>query len=183
VAPPPLVRLRVGLRTHLAVEFSDWTLCGVRIDKEPEPGFALMCRYCTGLLPEEADMNTPVRVGSFTPWGRADFAEVLAPGIVTVGTPSHGGIHLDPEQNARVHPVWRATDGWYEEDCESYIVLATFPETAAPYPLEKVHDSLAYWLPSQHAVAFPVESAKRGGRQTVDDAMRELRARAEAQQA
>lgn len=127
--------------------------------------------------------SSNVGVGSFTPWGRADFAETLAPGIVTVSTPSHGGIHLDPAQNAKVHEVWRAADGWYEEDCDAYIVLATFPETAAPYPLEKVHDSLAYWLPLQHPIAFPAEAAARAGRATVLDLEAEMQARREAQRA
>ena len=47
--------------------------------------------------------------------------------------------------------------------------------------LEKVHDALAYWFPAQHAAAYPEEAAKRAGRETNDDAMAKLKAKAQAQ--
>jgi hypothetical protein len=121
------------------------------------------------------------RVGSFTPWGRADFAEVLVPGAVSVATPSHGGIWLAPHLNAEVHPAWRRDDGWYEEDCEAAIVFATFPGTAPEIPQEKVHDSLAWSFTREHAVVFPRESAAREGLPTFDTQMAELRAKREQQ--
>jgi hypothetical protein len=56
----------------------------------------------------------------FTPWGKADFVSTLADGVVSVSTPSHGGIYLDGARNAVVHEVWRDTSaaaggGWHEE--------------------------------------------------------------------
>ena len=57
-------------------------------------------------------------VGMRTPWGRADFVEILAEGIVSVNTPSHGGIKLSRERQAAMPPSMRCDGGWYEEDCD-----------------------------------------------------------------
>jgi hypothetical protein len=72
-----------------------------------------------------------------TPWGPAQTSEVIAPGIVFYSTASHGGFHLSAEQNSRVPLKLRQSTflqlgmkGWYEEDCDAAIVLATFPEYA-----------------------------------------------------
>jgi hypothetical protein len=72
-----------------------------------------------------------------TPWGTADYVKELAPGITLVGTPSHGGIRVAPEQNRQIHKALRNESGtavgggragWYEEDCEWAIVAMQFPE-------------------------------------------------------
>ena len=67
-------------------------------------------------------------MGTHTPWGAADHTERVAPGIIRYSTPSHGGFHVAPTQNAKVHPAWRLADGWYEEDCDWAIVAFTFPD-------------------------------------------------------
>jgi hypothetical protein len=126
--------------------------------------------------------STPPREKSLTPWGSADFVEVLTPGIVSVSTPSHGGIWLAPHLNAEIHPVWRSDDGWYEEDCEANIVLLAFPGALGtdldPAPiLTRLHDSLAYSFTRQHAVAYPAEAKAREGRATFDSNMAALRQR------
>jgi hypothetical protein len=120
-----------------------------------------------------------IRVGSHTPWGSADFAEELAPGIVIVCTPSHGGIHLDDERNAKVDLVWRNANGWYEEDCEANIVFATFfgelaGETTSS--LERIHDQLHWAFPRAHAVVFSDEAIARLDRPTFDSDMAALQA-------
>lgn len=58
----------------------------------------------------------------YTPWGLADSTIVIAPGLINVTTPSHGGIYVDPERRGRMPEYLAgepATDGgaWYEEDC------------------------------------------------------------------
>jgi hypothetical protein len=69
-----------------------------------------------------------------TPWGMADFATELAPGIVSYSTPSHGGIKLSAQRLAELKPELRAhkpfcgQDGWYEEDCDWAIVAMQWPE-------------------------------------------------------
>lgn len=56
-----------------------------------------------------------------TPWGPAQTADVIAPGIVFYTTASHGGYHLSPERNALIPlAVRRKTfcklgmKGWYD---------------------------------------------------------------------
>lgn len=61
-----------------------------------------------------------------TPWGWSDSEEILIPGVMTFyGTPSHGGIYVEPEWNEQIPQDIRdaavyggGNDGWYEEDCE-----------------------------------------------------------------
>ena len=68
-----------------------------------------------------------VREGMRTPWGDADFVQVIAPGIGWVGTPGHGGVKLSRAMNARMPVYMRLKGGWYEEDCEwalVYVALA-----------------------------------------------------------
>ena len=61
-----------------------------------------------------------------TPWGLSDTADTLAPGVILVTTPSHGGLLL-PE-NAAIPTDVTATfingPRWAEEDCELPIALA-----------------------------------------------------------
>ena len=64
-----------------------------------------------------------VQVGSRTPWGTADYVNHIAPGIVSVATPGHGGVKLSPERNKKVPVPLRTKSGWYEEDCEAYIPM------------------------------------------------------------
>ena len=82
-------------------------------------------------------MNTKIEKLPETPWGPAQTSEVIAPGITFYSTASHGGFHLSDERNARVSLKLRRSTflqlgmkGWYEEDCDASIVLATFPEYA-----------------------------------------------------
>lgn len=95
-----------------------------------------------------------------SPWGAVDSYDVIAPGIVSVSTPSHGGIKLDRARNAQVHPAFQNTDGWYEEDCEADIVVFTFPyqfinyarsqgRDTTPYEYEAVAESLRQWFPDE----------------------------------
>ena len=71
-------------------------------------------------------MKAQMRVGSSTPWGPAQDVEPLGPGVVRVGTASHGGLHVTgAAANAVPAAVWAAMmngRGWAEEDCELVIV-------------------------------------------------------------
>lgn len=82
------------------------------------------------LVDLEVDWGTvSISEGSRSPWGRCDSVEELAPGVVAVSTASHGGIKLSPERNRAVPPALRRASGWYEEDCEAYIVGFAHPDT------------------------------------------------------
>lgn len=70
-----------------------------------------------------------------TPWGPAQTAERIAPGITFYSTASHGGYHLTAPMNAKVPAVLKRASfcgqglkGWYEEDCDWAIVVYTFKE-------------------------------------------------------
>jgi hypothetical protein len=131
-----------------------------------------------------------IRVGSMTPWGGADFVRHDAEGIVSVSTPSHGGIGLSPARNAEIDKAWRNANGWYEEDCEAYIVLVRFFDEFETFQLDddqgraalsRIHDSLHYWYPEVHARLYPREAADRQDEQTVRDWQREYEERRRAQ--
>jgi hypothetical protein len=62
-----------------------------------------------------------IDAGSRTPWGEAQNAEHIAPGIVIVDTDGHGGVKLSPERNAAIPAPLRNRSGWYNEDGERYI--------------------------------------------------------------
>lgn len=70
---------------------------------------------------------TTLKIGSKTPWGKADSITVLAPGIVRVSTSSHGGLKVSKALNDTIPAAARKADGWYEEDCEWAIVALCFP--------------------------------------------------------
>jgi hypothetical protein len=101
-------------------------------------------------------MDIPKR----SPWGTVDDHVVIAPGIISVSTPSHGGIKLDRARNAKVHTAFRTAGGWYEEDCEANIAVFTFPDEfiayvrsmgrdATPFEREAVSADLRQWFPDQ----------------------------------
>lgn len=68
-----------------------------------------------------------------TPWGLVQHTTILAPGIWSVSTESHGGIWLSPERRAAL-PEWAqnapsrycAKPTWWEEDCEAFVLLLVF---------------------------------------------------------
>ena len=73
-----------------------------------------------------------------SPWGPAQSAEQIAPGIWRVDTERHGGYHLSPERVAampdalRCYVPYAARNdcalGWYEEDIDWCIVCLAFPD-------------------------------------------------------
>lgn len=74
-----------------------------------------------------------LRIPAHTPWGASQGATVYAEGVVSHHTASHGGFHLSSDRNAQVHPMLRASDGFYEEDCCWAAVAVTFPELFTAY--------------------------------------------------
>lgn len=82
-----------------------------------------------------------------TPWGLSDTADTLAPGVILITTPSHGGLLL-PERSPiprRVTATFINGPRWAEEDCELPIALALLQaagavkEDALPgYPAAKI---------------------------------------------
>ena len=101
-----------------------------------------------------------------TPWGRPDYEEQIAEGIIRGSTSSHGGYWLNAERWAelrRVLPTFHsfAGEGWLEEDSDWVAVYAVWPELAKPDEAFCVvrsfwtrKDVQGYWLTPQSAVLY-----------------------------
>lgn len=68
-----------------------------------------------------------------SPWGAPDSTRTLAPGITSISTASHGGIHVDEQRLAAMPAELSAIEtftgrGWYEEDRDWAIVALAWPE-------------------------------------------------------
>ncbi len=61
---------------------------------------------------------THLWAGKSSPWGGIDSATQYQEGVVSVGTPGHGGFKLDAASNKQVPAIFRNRGGWYEEDSE-----------------------------------------------------------------
>lgn len=90
----------------------------------------------------------------YTPWGRSDSEKVLAPGIITVSTPSHGGIHLDKELNQLVPAYMRTQDGWYEEDVDWAIVATVFPQAFSEEERAHAKKTLRGYMPMAYETFY-----------------------------
>ena len=90
------------------------------------------------------------RAGDSSPWGSIQYAKKLAPGIVSVGTASHGGIHLSPELNAAMPTAFRGESGWYEEDCEWAVVALVYPDAFTAESVASAHTTVKNWMPDAY---------------------------------
>lgn len=65
----------------------------------------------------------------FSPWGKIDWSETLAPGFEMVATPSHGGIMVSRDDSFMLSPAARKCGAWnggylcFEEDAAENVVL------------------------------------------------------------
>lgn len=73
------------------------------------------------------------RISASTPWGGSQMALIYAEGIVAHSTAGHGGFHLSPERNDKIHLALRKEVPWYEEDAEWAIVAISFPDLFTAY--------------------------------------------------
>ena len=87
-------------------------------------------------------MNVPQR----SPWGKVDSAAEIAPGIMSISTPGHGGVKLDRARNAQMPKAVRRKGGWYEEDCEWALVALVFPDAFEGH-VEDARRSVKDWFP------------------------------------
>lgn len=108
---------------------------------------------CMNLEPLPVPQAVHPMVGQQSPWGRIDDATELAPGIVSVSTGSHGGIHLDAERNAMVPMIWQylthgtlGVHGWYEEDCDWSMVALTYPALFSADQCHAARATFNAWL-------------------------------------
>lgn len=65
----------------------------------------------------------------FSPWGKIDWSETLAPGFEMVDTASHGGIMVSRDASFKLSPAARKCGAWsggylcFEEDAAENVVL------------------------------------------------------------
>ncbi|WP_054313303.1 hypothetical protein [Mesorhizobium sp. 1M-11] len=82
-----------------------------------------------------------------TPWGTSQGTTVYADGVAFHSTASHGGFHLSPDRNAKVHPLLRAGAAWYEEDCHWAAVAHAFPELFTDSEMASAESTIRNWYP------------------------------------
>ena len=92
-----------------------------------------------------------------TPWGRSDYKEDIAEGIVFFGTPSHGGFRVYSKQNKQIPEYMRNADGWYEEDCEWSKVAIIFPQYFKVTEQNDAVNTLKNWMPDIYEKHFKDE--------------------------
>jgi hypothetical protein len=77
-----------------------------------------------------------------TPWGKADSVEIIADGIYSVSTPSHGAILLLPQRLAPMpdymrRPLFLDLYAGYEEDCDWCMPVLIFEKEFRAYYARK----------------------------------------------
>lgn len=82
-----------------------------------------------------------------TPWGVSQGATVYAEGVICHSTAGHGGFHLTPARNVRVHPKLRTADGFYEEDSAWAAVAEAFPELFTDLERAGADATIRNWYP------------------------------------
>jgi len=88
-----------------------------------------------------------------TPWGISQSKESIIRGIIFYSTSSHGGFHVSKKLNQEIHPAWRNSSGWYEEDCEWAIVAISFPEVCSQKELTLAHKTAKNYFPHKYEEA------------------------------
>lgn len=89
-----------------------------------------------------------------TPWGNSDSKKILAPGIISVETPSHGGIKVEKELNLLIPAYMRAPDGWYEEDVDWAIVATVFPHAFTKEDQAHARKTLKGYIPMAYELYY-----------------------------
>jgi hypothetical protein len=82
------------------------------------------------------------------PWGMVQHQQHIADGIDFVSTAGHGGFKLNRAMNAKIPKVFRRAGGWYEEDCESLIVMHFLNDISETWKNNKkeIFNSLKNWF-------------------------------------
>jgi hypothetical protein len=126
-------------------------------------------------------MSLTLKSGSKTPWGSAQSAQELAPGIWSVSTAGHGGLKLDRARHAQLPPECRREGGWFEEDCEIYIPFAFFLEELRKAIPSLKHDDIVAGLARWERKALAALVA--AGKVQMTDKARAIVAEEEAREA
>jgi len=85
-----------------------------------------------------------------SPWGGIQHADELGPGVWSVSTSSHGGIHLSDQRLALIPDYMRGDGSWFEEDCDWAVVATVFPDLFTPEALAAAADTFRHWRPDAY---------------------------------
>ena len=109
-----------------------------------------------------------------TPWGNSQTSKQYGEGLTFYGTASHGGFFVEPELHATMNPALRldaggysGATGWYEEDCEAYLVVRAFPGRFPANEVEEADQAIKnsylypHWEKLHGRILQPGESAEK----------------------
>ena len=85
-----------------------------------------------------------------TPWGKSTHQKKVSEGITYYGTESHGGLKLSAEKLAQMPLAYRLEKGWYEEDCEVYMVFYCFPDFFTTEQINKAESKIINYFPDEY---------------------------------
>lgn len=88
-----------------------------------------------------------------SPWGAIQTMTEVAPGILQVTTPSHGGLYVTADLVAQMPEHLRETPyssgGWFEEDVDWALVALAFPQHFTAQMILAAHRIVGYVYPEK----------------------------------
>lgn len=81
-----------------------------------------------------------------TPWGLSQDKTKYTTGITFYSTSRHGGFKVSRKLNQTIPSQFRKESGWYEEDCEAYIVVFFFPNLFSGEEVTTAKNALRTWF-------------------------------------
>jgi hypothetical protein len=102
-----------------------------------------------------------------TPWGIADFMTTFGPGVTSYATPSHGGFFVD-DLDAMPEILRKRSNSycgfhWFEEDCESALVVVAHPDLFTPDERAHALQSMKAFYPDQYAAYLVTDHFRTHG--------------------
>lgn len=87
-------------------------------------------------------------------WGDVQSRTLLAPGITSVSTASHGGILVEKQLNLLIPEYMRSSDGAYEEDVDWSIVATVFPHAFTKDQRERAKEIFRNSIPMAYELYY-----------------------------
>lgn len=141
----------LGSGWRLSKSLSDWTrsdFFGHGGDVGDETAFRALVHEQTEHQAEKAALGRrESRTAASTPWGPSQGAVCHGEGVVFHTTAGHGGFHLSPERNAKVHPLLRNVAGYYEEDAAWSAVATAWPDLFTALERRQAEEALRHSWP------------------------------------
>lgn len=141
----------LGSGWRLSKPLSDWTrsdFYGHGGDVADEAAFRALVQEQAQHQAEVAALaRRETRSPASTPWGPSQGAVHYGEGVVFHTTAGHGGFHLSPERNAKVHSLLCNPAGFYEEDAAWAAVAIAWPELFTTLERRQAEETLRHSWP------------------------------------